>query len=269
MQTFTKLTAISAALSIQSLAGAGIGYEIADRNTSATFGENGQVSWIVDGTEQLFEQSFYFRTGTMDFERRVDSQSLELVGTFMTDTNPFRDDRNDAFGSLYANDAGLQIETIFTIRGSNGGNADLAEQITLRNLSNESMTVSFFQFVDFDLGGDADDDTGMIVNGNTIRQSDDVASVAETVVTPQPNAYTVGDADLIRAMLSDDNADTLDNTASYAGNVGWSFQWNITLGAGQSFIISKDKSIVPAPGAFALLGAAGATIVPARRRRRS
>ncbi len=127
------------------------------------------------------------------------------------------------------------------------------------------MSLSFFQFVDFDLGGDFGDDSGQIVNGNTAQQFDDDFSVSETVVTPAQTYFQMGNATAMANMLNDGSIDNLDGTASFAGDVGWSFQWDITLAAGEQFIITKDKSIVPAPGSMMLLGTAG--MIASRRRR--
>ncbi len=244
-------------------------FTLEDRNSTAIFDVNsGQISWEVDGVSQLFAQEFYFRRSTDRSELLLSAENLSLDGIFASDTNAFRDDRDDALAQLYSDDNGMQIETIFTLRGGTDGSArsDLAEQIVIRNLSNETMSISFFQFVDFDLGGDRGDDFGEIVNGNTVRQSDDEFFVSETVVTPQPTVFQVGDAGDMAGMLNDDSIDNLDNTGEWQGNVAWAFQWDITLQAGDSFIISKDKSIVPAPGSLALMGLAG---IVANRRRRS
>ena len=244
-------------------------YTLSDRNSSATFDVNsGQIAWDVDDTSQLFAQEFYFRRSTDQSEVLLSSTNLSLDGVFTTDTNPFRDDRNDALGMLFSDDNGMQIETIFTLRGGTDGSnrSDLGEQIVIRNNSQEIMTLSFFQFVDFDLGGDLNDDSGEIISGNTVRQSDDDLSVSETVVTPQPTLFQVGDADAMDAMFNDNAIDDLDGTSSHSGTVAWAFQWDITLQAGQAFIITKDKSIVPAPGSLALIGLAG--LIANRRTRR-
>lgn len=127
------------------------------------------------------------------------------------------------------------------------------------------MSLSFFQFVNFDLGADPGDDYGQIINDNTIRQNDDDYSISETVVTPQPTLFQVGDAMDMYAMLNDGNIDDLDGTNSYQGDVAWAFQWNINLQAGQSSIISKDKSIVPTPGSLGLMGLAGLLVASRRR----
>ncbi len=243
-------------------------YTLEDRNSSASFDLNsGQISWEVDGVSQLFAQEFYFRRSTDQGELLLSAANLSLDGILTTDTNPFRDDREDAIAQLYNDDNGMQIETIFTLRGGTDGSgrSDLAEQIVIRNFGDSTLSLSFFQFVDFDLGGDIDDDFGEIVNGNTVAQSDDGFFISETVVTPQPTLFQVGDAIAMSDMLNDDAIDTLSGQASYQGNVAWAFQWDITLESGEAFIISKDKSIVPAPGSLALL--AGAGLISTRRRR--
>ncbi|MBO6512461.1 MAG: PEP-CTERM sorting domain-containing protein [Phycisphaerales bacterium] len=263
------IVAIASCAGMASVTLAGGTHVLADANSTATFDTNtGQVDWLVDGVNQLFAQEFYFRRANDTQELGVNANNLNLDGIFTTDTNPFSDNNVDALSQLYSDGNGLQIETIFTLRGGTAGsaNADLAEQIIIRNNSNASMSLSFFQFVDFDLGGDFSDDSGDIINGNTARQFDNDFSVSETVVTPSPTAFQMGNAVAMSDLLNDGNIDNLDGTASGIGDVGWAFQWDFTLAAGEAFIITKDKSIVPAPASMLLLGAAGLT---ASRRRRS
>jgi len=270
MRTHLKNTAVLAAIASTTLAYAGSQGEVVlnDGNSSATFTETGQISWIVDGQSQLFDQQFYFRRGGDNREFVLGDGGLDNIGTFVTDTNPFRDDRDDAFGSLYADGSGLEIETVFTLRGGNDGSgrADLAETITIRNTGLSTISLSFFQYVDFDLGGDFSDDEAWIVNGNTVRQEDDEFSVSEVVVTPAPDLWSVSAYPLVFDALNDDDIDDLDGNSSASGDIAWAFQWDITLEAGDSFIISKDKSIVPAPGALALLGLSAGLVAPRRHR---
>ncbi len=241
---------------------------ISDANSTATFDTgSGQIDWMVDGVSQLFTQEFYFRRASDTREFRVDASNLTLDGLFTSDTNPFSDSDHDAIAQLFSDGNGLQIETIFTIRGGTNGSsaADIAETITIRNNSASTMTLSFFQFVDFDLGGDASDDNGQIVNGNTAVQNDDDIFISETVATPTPTHYQMGDALTMANMLNDGLISNLNDNPSDSGDVAWSFQWDITLAAGQQYIITKDKSIIPAPGSVMLLGVAG---LAATRRRR-
>ncbi|MBL4808558.1 MAG: hypothetical protein JKY43_00670 [Phycisphaerales bacterium] len=262
------LIGIASCAGFASSAIAGGTFTIADTNTSATFDPaSGQVNWLIDGTNQLFTQEFYFRRSTDTREFRMDSSNLNNIGNFTQDTNPFTDTRADAFGSLFSDNNGLEFETLFTIRGNAPGSnsAALAEQITIRNTSNAAISISFFQFVDFDLGGDPFDDFGQIVGGNTAQQSDDNTILSETVATPMPTFFQVGDSFDMTNMFNDSAIDNLDGTASYSGDVAWAFQWDITLQAGGSFLISKNKNIIPTPGSLMILGSAG--FFAARRRR--
>ncbi len=257
-----------ALIGLSSTALAGGPYVLGDGNSTATFAvDSGQIAWEVDGVSQLFAQEFYFRRASDTREHRVDSTNLSLDGVFTTDTNPFTDTRHDTIGQLYSDGLGLEIETRFSLLGGNAGSgmSDLAEQIILRNNTNATMSLSFFQYVDFDLGGDTFDDQGRIVGGNTAQQTDNGIFLSETVVTPLPTLFQMGSSNDLTSLFDDNAISNLDGTVSYAGDVAWAFQWDITIGAGQSFSISKDKLITPAPGSLALLGAAG---LMTRRRRR-
>lgn len=238
---------------------------IEDGNSSADFGGSGQIDWIVDGTSQLFAQEFWYRVSGGNDETNINS--LDNIGTVLTDTNPFSDDRADAISQLWS-DGRLEFETLFTLRGGlpGSGESSLAEQITITNTSTASLSFSFFQVVDFDLGAFSNDDTGSIVDGNIAVQSDDGSmTMSETVATPFPTAFQMGSSSDILGLFGNGVADDLDGTDSWSGDVAWAFQWDITLEAGEAFLISKNKAIVPAPGTFAFLGMAG--LVAARRRR--
>ena len=242
------------------------GLIIEDGNSSADFGSAGQIDWIVDGANQLFAQEFWYRVGGSNDETNI--ASLDNIGTVLTDTNPFTDDRADAISQLWS-DGRLEFETLFTLRGGlpGSGESSLAEQISITNTSDAAISFSFFQVVDFDLGASANDDFGSIVDGNVAMQSDSGSSIlSETVATPFPSAFQMGTADEILSLFGNGVADDLNGNAAAEGNVAWAFQWDITLGAGESFLISKNKTIVPAPGTMAFLGFAGLT---ASRRRRS
>ncbi len=246
--------------------------DIFDGNSRARFDPTNanQILWEVDGVSQLFNQRFYYRGVGMNDEVPVDS--LFLVGSIATDTNPFSDPRPDTFASLYRDAVrSLDFEFSFKLRGGTpgSGTSDLAETIRITNTGTAPTTLSFFQYVDFDLAGTAGGDAGEILNGRVARQWEQfgVAYIAETVVAPAPDFFQMGNFPSIVNLFGNGVIDNLNNTAGPVfGDVTWSFQWDITINPGQTFIISKDKLIfIPTPGAFAALGLGG--LLAARRRR--
>lgn len=245
---------------------------LGDRNSEAFFrlDESGQVDWRVDGVEQLFRQTFFFRSGGMQDEREL--TTLDILGAVATDTNPFVDDRDDALSVRYLErELGLTFDVSYALRGGTDGTgfSDLAEQIVITNSGNVGRSVYFFQYVDFDLGGTTGGDTARIVDGRVAQQFDVTGnlSVSETVVTPAPAHFQVGNfADLLD-LFSDGSPTTLnDNAGPFVGDAAWAFEWHVFLDPGETFIISKDKIIFPSPSAAALLGMGG---LLATRRRRS
>lgn len=267
MKKTTALTlAAITVLSTAAIAGGQDDIILADANSVASFDSSGQFSWTADGVEHLYAQEFYFRRAGYNDE--VNVNSLDLIGQAINDTNAFTDDRNDSLNSLYSDGNGLEISTLFTLRGGSNGSgiSSLAEQITLTNTSTSTMFISFFQFVDFDLGDDSGDDWGQIIDGNTAQQFDDEFALSETVVTPQPTLFQMGDQADISEFWGNGQVDTLNGDSGFQGDVAWAFQWNIELAAGDSFLISKNKTLgVPTPGSLALLASAG--LISTRRRR--
>ncbi|HUU89819.1 MAG TPA: PEP-CTERM sorting domain-containing protein, partial [Phycisphaerae bacterium] len=70
--------------------------------------------------------------------------------------------------------------------------------------------------------------------------------------------------------LEDDDPTVLKDVAGPIEDTDavWAFQWDKTLGPGDSLVISKDKLIMPEPATLVLMGAGMAITLAARRRRR-
>lgn len=280
MRPLFFISAISALATAHAFAGTNPQPLLADRNSSAQFNLTGptagQQNWILDGENRLKLQGFWFRTPGMI---REENTSTLASNAFLSDTNPFIDDRDDTLTVTNANtDLGLLIQTTWTLRGSNngGGRSNMNETIRITNTSRTApLVISFFQFVDFDLSGAnpngaPNPDVSVAVNttlNNTANQFGSGVFSAEEAATPAPDRWSVGNAQTLLALLTNNTIDDLDNNAgpSGPGDLAWAFQWNFTINPGDTRIISKVKSIVPAPGTAALL-ATGALLIARRRR---
>lgn len=253
-------------------------YTITDGNSSAHFDTTslapgsrvGMDNWTVDGVNHMYSQWFWYRTNGMNSEQRINALPLDVGGT--TDTN-FNGVHDTLFLRYGGANTGYTIEVSFRIHGGSAGSgtADIAEQILITNNSTFTRTFSFFQYCDFDLNSDVADDMVGLVNANAVTQADFLSgtTVSETVFTPTYSHY---DLNVYPTTVNDLDDGGITNFTDPIGpllgrrDYTWGFQWDITLAPGESFLISKDKQIVPSPGAAALAGI-GALALSRRRRR--
>jgi hypothetical protein len=176
--------------------------------------------------------------------------------------------------------AGFKIEINYGLIGgvAGGGNADIAETITITNTSGSTIEdFHFFQYSNFDLGGAAGDDTVQFINDNTVRQTGSGTVLNETVVSPQADHFEAALHPTTLGYLNDALATTLSDLPGGSlgpGDVTWAYQWDFDLaasGVGSDFQISKDKRMgnnVPEPSTLSVL-ALGLAVFAYRRRRQN
>lgn len=245
---------------------------LADKNSVVEIdptSQSGAFSWTVDGIDQLNQQWFWLRPGNVP---EVSLDAIPLVFSLPIDINGDTIDNALFLSYQQAGANGFRIDIFYSLIGGapGSGTADLAEQISITNTGSQTLTMSFFQYCDFDLNGTSLDDTIVLSNANAMTQSDGAMILAETVVTPVATRYETNIFPATRTKLNDGVATNLNNDPGpYAGDVTWAFQWNISLPVNRTFIISKDKHIqvVPEPSTLALLGAGLLALAPVVRRR--
>ena len=261
-----KVALLAALVVSFSSAGAAV-ITLRDLNSEADFdleSSAGFASWRVDGTDHLRKQWFWYRVGDGP-ERSLDTLTLDKYKVSDGDMEA----GNERLIALYLG-SGFSVMVDFILTGGPAGSgaSDLMEVITLRNTGRETLDFHFFQYVDFELRGDSRDLSAEIRGGNTAVQKDVYSALSETVVTWAPSRYEVAFYDDTLKKLTDADADDLSNVAGPLGpgDLTWAFQWDVSLKPGQTFIISKDKNLVPEPGCLLLLGLGGLALVLRRRR---
>ncbi|MBX9788571.1 MAG: PEP-CTERM sorting domain-containing protein [Pirellulales bacterium] len=248
-------------------------FTLIDDNSSAsidTASQSGMYDWFVDGTDQMFQQWFWYRIGGTP-EASVDTLPIAAEGT--SDVN-FNGDP-DALFVRYAG-AGFEIELRYLLDGGNAGSgaSDMSEQIVIRNNSDGPLDFHFFQYSDFDLNNSPGGDTGVFTNLNTVFQQEGNIVAAETVVTPVASHREIADYPSLLGALNDGAATTLSDTPAIGVTVGpsditWAYQWDVVIPVGGAFQISKDKHIyaIPEPSTMIMAGLAGLGLLMARLRR--
>jgi hypothetical protein len=241
-----------------------------DRNSTASINfasDAGMYNWTVDGTNHLNKQWFWYRVGNDRDESPLNALGLMGVKVTNANANPGNEHVVARYGSLN----GLLVELSYTLTGGepNSSRSDLAETITLTNYGTTTMNMHFFQYCDLDLGGTPRDALVQILGGDRAEQQDEGFAVSETVVTPYPDHCQVGYYSTILDSLNDGSPTTLTdaNGPLGPGDLEWAFQWDFNLAPQNSFIISKDKSIVPEPATLSLLVLGGLAILRRRGRK--
>jgi hypothetical protein len=270
---------------------------LSNGNSTATFhteaadaGEIGLNQWLVDDVNHMFQQWFWYRTGSQTREWAIDGTgplAHQSTTSFDLDSDSF----DEVAIARYSDTETAITPEMFSIElkydligGTTGSNmANMGENIRIRNLGTAPLDLHLFQYVDFDLNDDTVDQ--LVLSGtpiNTATQSDDINVIGETVLTPPPQRWEVGIFSATRDKLEDGDLDNLDMSVGpiAAVDATWAFQWDFTDGlripVGGAAIISKSKSIrpgdggiIPEPSSVALvsMGAIGFVAAVLRRRR--
>jgi MYXO-CTERM domain-containing protein len=236
----------------------------------------GMFNWTVDGVNQLYQQWFWFRIGTRGGESSIDTLGAPTVTAA----------GSGLLSTIYANSK-LSVQVDYALHGgaAGSGSADMAETITLRNVSNGLLDLHFFQYSDFDLLGNAPNDhvelfrngssgpfTGALQWDGDANNSQFSAHITVTGANHAEATYWP----VLLNELTDSKPTTLADTVGVVGSGGdvdCAFQWDLSIAAGGSVTLEIDKNltlpplVVPEPSAAALaaMGLVGAAFLRRRR----
>ncbi len=253
-------------------------YTLTDLNSSITVdptSQDGISAWKVDGVNQLYQQWFWGREGSTGPEHSLDS--LTLLNAKATDTN--FNPGNDTLSLLYGDgtttaDSSLTVALHLSLAGGAAGSrtSDLNTQAMFSNLTDSPVTLHIFQYSDFDLSDNSDNDTATAPNANTIIQSDGGMILTDSAA-PTPSKWQIGPYSGLLDSLNDSGPTGLtDSGSGTVGDATYARQWDFTLppkgsgGATVGFSLDQHLS-VPDPGTVLLLAAGMLGLAAANRRR--
>ena len=245
-----------------------------NNNSAVTIDPTSQAgvnSWTVNGVNQLTQEWFWFRLNNDSTASSLDRLSLSDSGSYHGTRGYYLDYTNSSTLSV-------GIDYLLTGGGTVGKESNLTETISISNISASPETIHFYAYSNFDLNG-ASDDTVTFPNANTTLQTNGVLYQAQTVANPTPNEFEsdyVNGPNAMLPRLKGPGPVTLLNTPAIGpagigpGNMTSTYEWDMTIAAGDTNIISLDKqlNVVPEPSTFALLGAGATALLACAWRRR-
>lgn len=200
---------------------------------------NGVILWTVDDVNQLFQNQFWYRLGSEGRENTINTLQLTRVEQAQPTSNQL---------SVAYTATDFEISLNFKLLGSvpDSGKSQLFENIKIKNTGSNPLDFHFFNYSDFDLNENGQQDTTIISN-NQAKQFDRVTVLTE-VVDPVASYYQVSRFSDILDSLNDNTPTTLNNfTGAIKGENTYAFQWNFILNPEQSFVINNLKIIKPVP----------------------
>lgn len=245
-------------------------YTLTHDNSALTVDDStftGISSWLVDGTEHLSNQWFYYRVGSTGPESTIDTLNLDNADQY----------RSRSLELTYSSISGIDFEILvdLSLLGGTAGSgvSDLAQNIRISNTGVNPLDFHFFQYADFDLNNTNVGDTVEQINANTVRQTEGSLVLQETVGTPAPDHVEMANHPSTLLRLQDDSITTTlnDNIGPISGDVTWAWQWDFLIAPGDSVIISKDlrMEVVPVPPAIWLFGSGLLGLVGIARRKKT
>jgi MYXO-CTERM domain-containing protein len=240
--------------------------------------QSGVYDWFVDGQDYLAQQWLWYRVGTASAEASVDT--LNFLGVTPTGTKQ---------AMLSYSGLGFNVQITYSLLGGTAGSgvSDLAEQIKIINTTAAPLDFHLFLYSDFDLAGNAANDTVTSVNWapvpfsapgySSVTQVDGL-DLQQTTFGTFANRAEATTFPVTLNHLNDGAPSTLANAGASFGPVGpgdmtYAFQWDLTIAANSSKTIGVDKRLdivpipEPSPLSLALLGLAGLGAITLMSRR--
>ncbi len=206
-------------------------------------------------------------------QQPINTISTATVFNFSNPASPLND-----LGVTYSNSTlAVSVEYVLAGNGVGSGSADLTENLNIQNTGASSISLSFYQYSNFNL---------LQNNMNSVTISSDANGyLGATQTTGGPGGMALRKSSkhhsqtMLRAALAGQTLANLNgnsyytlngNTSAGTGDVSWAFQWDAVIAPGGELDISKDKGLsiqtVPEPTTMAFIALGLGAFGMARRR---
>jgi hypothetical protein len=200
--------------------------------------QDGVSQWNVDGKGQLSQAWFWLRQDPSSAQVSFDQlgQPLGLSWT-------------SASATINYLPQGLKVTLSFTLNGGISGShaSSLEETVSIQNTNNSPVSLHVYDYTDFDLNGESGGDTLSFPSTNLVLQQGKATTATQSVQGQTPSfwegswyALTLDKVQTASpAMLSDQI------TPNQPGDQTFAYQWDVSLAAGQTFVVTLNNSVQP------------------------
>ena len=240
-------------------------YTMSDGGSTATInvgntGVLGMNSWTVLGGQNQLNQQWFWYSVNGAAQQPINALGTATVFNFSSPATPI-----DNLGVQYQNNQlAVQVQYILSGNGNMSGSADMTETLSIQNVSASQITLSFYQYSNFNLL--MNNMNGVTISGGPGGYTGALQTtggpggngIAEVIDAPLANFAEAALAGQTLSELNSGSYYTLNgSTSAGPGDVTWAFQWNATLDPGAVFDITKDKglsiTLVPEPSTLAFI----------------
>jgi hypothetical protein len=232
-------SAFAAPLSVQS------------NNSTVTVDPNSQSglsSWVVDGTNQLNQQWFWYSVGSSA------PQSIDTLN------NTFSFNQDGVLTETYGGD-GFTLTLNATLTGGavNSGNSAMTQTVSVDNNTDSDLDFHLYEYSDFTLNNKTLNNNTLTLSGSPVSTADQTAPLGTTMnigVNPSVDHSQIGTNGAIKLALNNGSTPVTlgDNgIGPIIGNTNFAFEWDPTIAVNgtfqESIVQSIQGGVVPLPSA--------------------
>jgi len=204
----------------------------------------GMNSLVVDNTQRLFQQWFWYRLGSIGSESSLYTLILKSV-------SPPTTEAPGALSLTYTLEGQFDITIDYLLTYPAGGSATVNKTVTITNTSSADLSYHLFEYSDFDVSATGNDNVEAVNNRvyQNSTQSDASHVTLVHAASRLPDKFDIdGGRSNILPLLEDSEPSDLSIPQTpylYDGDLQFAYQWDLAIPAAQTISFAVTDTLYP------------------------